>query len=235
MQDPLRGRRQPFLPLVAFLWIAACSDGGEWQNARAPSGAFPQGAIRTSSSGTVVSTTGDADVNPVGGPDGTGGNTDGTGSTNPGSPGDPSTSVPEVLHFNPVVNSVGLLPFQVRLQKVNYVTQAAPGLTTGLLGNRNLLGDHDYSKGIQAQSAWTDSQMKLWLEGLLPVCESQALRTRFTWPDKAEEFLVSALGRPVNAGDRALITKINALTVTPVEKFTLGCLVVLSSLEFNTK
>ena len=100
---------------------------------------------------------------------------------------------------------------------------------------RFLLGDYDYAAGIQEQKAWTNSQMRLWLESLLPPCESAEFAAKFPWPAKGPEFVAAAMGRPASPDDTRVLGDIQAMPITDADKRTLACLTFLTSLEFLTR
>src|SRR5688500_16304239 len=76
-------------------------------------------------------------------------------------------------------SQVELLPYHVRLTRVAQVL----GVTTddpalGDMRERHLeLGDHDFATGVRPNLTWTSSRMSVWVSTLMPVCQSEAMRT----------------------------------------------------------
>jgi hypothetical protein len=143
--------------------------------------------------------------------------------------------LPSALHFQPEVDQAKLLPFALRRAKVAWITGAPASAFSRIDADRYLLGDHDFARGIKEQVAWSDAQIRRWMEGLLPICESSELQARSPWPAQGKAFLETALGRPATAGDEELLAEIGATAGNESTKVALLCLAVLSSLEFNTK
>jgi hypothetical protein len=132
--------------------------------------------------------------------------------------------------------SVELLPFAVRLSRVAQVlavTTDDPAL--GEMRDRHLeLGDHDFATGVRPNLTWTSSRMSAWVSTLIPVCQSQAMRTRFpTLPGDAGGLMAAAYGR--TATDQDLDAIDEALADVPIddeERYMATCLAILSSVEF---
>jgi hypothetical protein len=154
----------------------------------------------------------------------------------PGASGAPgASSLPTELHFAPEVDRAELLPFSVRRAKVEWVTGAPNGAFAKLDSDRFLLGDHDFARGIQEQVAWSDAQIRRWMEGLLPVCESSEFRAAFPWPAQSRALLEKAYGRRLGPGDEELLASVGRLAASDAQKAALSCIAALSSMEFNTR
>ncbi len=154
-------------------------------------------------------------------------------STQPNLPAQPIP--PGTLFFSPDVETLEPLSWRTRIDKVAAVTSATPAELSGLTNARYLLGDYDYSKNIQDQRLWSEQQIKIWIENLLPACTSSAFKSRYAWPDQAESFFVASLGRILTTEDNNILAEIQKIPGSPDEKRTAACLILLSSLEFQTR
>lgn len=148
----------------------------------------------------------------------------------------PVVRVPSEPAFDPTTDSVRMLPFRVRLQKLADVVGVpvdAP-MFDRLRELRLDLGDYDFAKGVSPDLSWTSRKMALWIDGLLPVCDSAEMKQRYPdWEDALPSFVLRAHGRPLQPDDSAIVQQ--ALTEAPIpaalQHRTL-CVGLLSSAEF---
>ena len=142
---------------------------------------------------------------------------------------------PGTLFFSPDVDTLEPLSWRTRIDKVAAVTSATQTELSGLTNARYLLGDYDFSKNIQDQRLWSEQQIKIWIENLLPVCNSNTFKNKYLWPAQAEAFLVASLGRLPTIEDNNILAEIQKIPGSADDKRTAACLIFLSSLEFQTR
>ncbi|WP_169791681.1 hypothetical protein [Sandaracinus amylolyticus] len=133
------------------------------------------------------------------------------------------------------LESVTLLPFDVRLQRV----ADAVGVSTDdpiladLRAARLELGDHDYGAGVAPDLAWSARRMTSWARALRPVCASEAMRARYpALRDALEELAIAAYGRRATPEDYDAYDA--ALAEVPLvgdAQYRAMCIALLSSTE----
>ncbi|MBL8957907.1 MAG: hypothetical protein JNK82_44440 [Myxococcaceae bacterium] len=132
--------------------------------------------------------------------------------------------------------TVQLLPFQVRFQRLLAVTgaPATDPMFELLLQNRTSLGAYDYANGVQPDKSWTALRITQWVTALKPICGSQAMKNRFPdLPVSLGPFIEAAYGRSSTADDTSAVTEsMTGLTLTAEERRDGICLSILSSMEF---
>lgn len=156
--------------------------------------------------------------------------------TNPDQP-------PADYKFTPVVNNTPLLPFLTRIKKLAHLVNkdffkedlTEKGRFGRLIKYRYILGDYNHSQGISEQLAWGELQINRWLEGVQLFCESSEIKTQYPFPGGFEDLIVGAYGRLQQDRDQDLFDKIKSSSLSADEKSTVACLVVTSSLEFQTQ
>lgn len=129
-----------------------------------------------------------------------------------------------------------LLPFSVRLKKV----ADAVGIETNdpsleaLRAAHLELGDYDYAQDLPPDFQWSSSRMAKWVRVLLPVCRSEAFRSRYpSLPDGIESLVEAAYGRAATTDDLADIQQAvdEAAVLEPGDRSDVACVIVLSSAE----
>jgi len=144
--------------------------------------------------------------------------------------------VPLAPGFTIERNEVRLLPFHVRMEKLSRVTGLAKDdpLFDEIWAHRYDLGDHNYGQGVGPDLSWNASKMSVWVESLRPVCNSEAIATRFpSLPENVGDLLASAYGRPAAAEDLAdFQAVVNEVQLDDAARYESVCLAVLTSSEF---
>jgi hypothetical protein len=143
-----------------------------------------------------------------------------------------STSVPI---FNIQRNTVKLLPFSVRLTKIQaLLPPGSTALLNELIARQNELGGYDYANGVNQELTWTETRIGIWVKALQPICASGAIKGKFPYPNSATTFVEAAYGRKVTDVDTAILGQISSAAGNNDQKFESLCTVILSSLEFTT-
>ncbi len=143
-----------------------------------------------------------------------------------------SVSVPT---FNIKRNSIKLLPFTVRLTKIQSLLGPNDGaLLSDLLARQNELGSYDYANGVNQELTWTETRIGTWVKAIQPICTSASIKGKFPYPGSATAFVKAAYGRDLSEIDQEMLSQVAAAGGTNVQKFEALCTVVLSSLEFTT-
>jgi hypothetical protein len=153
-----------------------------------------------------------------------------------GFPVNPETGAPLPPAFVISRDNSQLLPFHIRLSKLQRVT----GLTQDdpafgeIMRNRYALGDHNYGQGIGADLSWSAAKMSTWVRALKPVCASEAMLTRYpALPEHLNELVISAFGREVTEDDLAIVEDALAQGNVPeAQRYETTCLAILTSMEF---
>ncbi len=153
-----------------------------------------------------------------------------------GFPVDPETGAPLPPAFELSRDNGQLLPFHVRvskLQRVTGMTQDDPAFAE-IMRNRYALGDHNYGQGIGADLSWSAAKMSSWVRALKPVCASEAMATKYpSLPEHLNEFVMAAFGREVTEEDLAVVEDALAEGNVPeAQRYETTCLAVLTSMEF---
>jgi len=163
-----------------------------------------------------------------------------TGAKPGGGPGAISTpvTVPGVVDESFVlpVDSVSLLPFAVRVEKVASVV----GVTTSdpvlkpLVDASGDLGGYDFANSRKPDYTWTALRISGWVRVVKPVCASPQMHARYTaLPAALPALIEAAYGRGITAEDSAAVDAgLLGLTLDDAARYEAVCLSVLSSLEF---
>jgi hypothetical protein len=170
----------------------------------------------------------DPTSSPSAAPAGSQGGPSGTGSQPAGGSGDESFTLP--------VDSVTLLPFSVRVEKVAHVagvTASDPLLQT-LRDAAGDLGGYDFANNRKPDSTWTALRISAWIRAVKPVCASPQMRGRFAaLPDALPALIEAAYGRAITGDDRAAVDAgLMGLALDDNTRYEAVCLSVISSLEF---
>jgi hypothetical protein len=138
--------------------------------------------------------------------------------------------------FTPSNQTLALLPFAARLNKVAAVVDLPPedALFDSLRALRFELGDHDYAQGVSIDLRWSARRMATWVQGIRPICDSARMRQEF--PDFSttlDKFTARAHAREVSAEDQL---EVEALLNDPAlpdgSRYRTICIALLSSAEF---
>jgi hypothetical protein len=131
---------------------------------------------------------------------------------------------------------VHLLPFHTRMQKLSRVTglPVDDPLFDELNRSRYDLGDHNYGQGIGPDLSWTANKMSIWVRGLRPVCNSEAMASKYPFlPEHLNEMILDAYGREATEDDLADYDEIlNDVELSDADRYEAVCLSVLTSTEF---
>ncbi len=161
-------------------------------------------------------------------PKGGQGGPSGPGSMPAGGGGDESFTLP--------VDSVTLLPYSVRVEKVAHVAGVAVSdpLLQPLRDASGELGGYDFANSRKPDSTWTALRISVWIRAVKPVCASPQMRGRFAaLPDALPALVEAAYGRAITGEDRAAIDAgLMGLTLDDSARYEAVCLSVISSLEF---
>ena len=157
-----------------------------------------------------------------------------------GGGGEPGTvSGEEIKGFAPNLLRIDSLSFRSLLNKLSTIAgvdpkaaEQAPAFKL-LVSNRYNLGDYNYATGNLGSKLWETSQMNLWLESLLPYCQSKDLKTKYK--TDVEAFVQGSLGRALSADEKTIFNQTSALASNKDLKFEAACLSFLTSLEFRTQ
>jgi hypothetical protein len=160
----------------------------------------------------------------------------GPGNNPPSNTPPSTTSGAPVRGFEPPNTQIKLLPFSIRMTRIAAVTGLPltdPAFNT-LRENRLLLGDHDYANAKPPQESWSAARLTTWVESVRPVCQTQAVQTRYSpMPAKIPALVDAAYGRAVLPEDTASLSDgVKGLNLTPAKIVETMCISVLSSLEF---
>ena len=204
--------RGPALALaVAALGVGACG------------GTSP--VSEDSDSGTPATTTTPADTT----------GDEGSEPTTSGSTGAPEAEPPKDP-FQLDRSNVKLLPFRVRfkrLQQLSGLPADDPAFAV-LLARRYELGDYDYASGVNPDLTWTASRISVWISGVLPVCRSQAMMSRYpAFPEDLAALLTDAYGIAADADKLAdYEVLLGDATLDEATRHDTICVAALSALEF---
>ena len=131
---------------------------------------------------------------------------------------------------------VRLLPYHTRMQKLSRVAGVSVDdpIFDELRQSRYDLGDHNYGQGIGPDLSWTANKMSIWVRGLRPVCNSEAMASNYPFlPEHLNEMLQAAYGREATQEDLADYESIlSDVTLSDADRYEAVCLAVLTSTEF---
>ena len=134
------------------------------------------------------------------------------------------------------VDSVSLLPFDVRVEKVASVVGVTPSdpVLQPLRDASGDLGGYDFANSRKPDYTWTALRISDWVRVIKPVCASSQMHGRYpTLPAGLPALIESAYGRSVTPDDSAAIdASLMGLTLDDAGRYEAVCLSVLSSLEF---
>lgn len=153
-----------------------------------------------------------------------------------GIPIDPTTGEPLPPAFELLRENSQLLPFHVRLAKLESVagmTRDNPAFDD-MMRNRYALGDHNFGQGIGADLTWSAAKMSTWVQSLKSVCNSPEMMERYpALPEHLNELVVAAYGREATVDDLAIVEDALADGVVPADqRYETTCLAILSTMEF---
>lgn len=158
--------------------------------------------------------------------------------------GNPTTSSPDAEPqveglepgFTIEREEVKLLPYHTRMQKLARVTGLSVDdpLFDELRASRYDLGDHNYGQGIGPDLSWTANKMSIWVRALRPVCNSEAMASKYPFlPEHLNELVLDAYGREATQADLADFDEVvNDAGLSDADRYEAVCLAVLTSTEF---
>lgn len=123
-----------------------------------------------------------------------------------------------------------------------------------MLKRRYDLGDYDHAKGINPDLSWGSARMAAWVAALRPICNSAVMKERYPeFPIDLPELMHDAYGYTPTADELAPFLALfdgaddpdapdqggiddkgtgPIDPLSPAARYELGCLAVLTSLEF---
>lgn len=132
--------------------------------------------------------------------------------------------------------SVRLLPFKVRLNKLTQVIELPQDdpVFAAIIGARYELGDFNHAQGIRPDLTWGASRMGLWIKSIKPICAHPNMRARFpTLPEHLNELILAAYGREADEQDLIAVEDIiQDTSLDEAARYQTLCLATLSSMEF---
>lgn len=132
--------------------------------------------------------------------------------------------------------SVRLLPFKVRLNKLAAVTGLDPSDAAfeTLLATRYEVGDYNHAQGIRPNLTWDAAKMGIWVKGLKPLCAHPNMRQRYpNLPQDLDALILDAYGRRADAQDhQAIEDALKDQNIDEPTRYQLVCLTTLSAMEF---
>jgi len=106
-------------------------------------------------------------------------------------------------------------------------------LLAKVLQNRVALGDYDYSEGAAGSRDWNADKITVWVESLLPLCQSNTFSQAYSIPADLSKLIQNAYGREATQDDldafNQLIQSAGSDEDLASEKV---CITILSSAEF---
>ncbi|WP_236514913.1 hypothetical protein [Sandaracinus amylolyticus] len=159
----------------------------------------------------------------------------GSGPNDP--PDDPSDPVEPTTPDDPFAldrETPRLLPFETRLARVAAVAgiETSDPLLAPMRDQAVALGGYDHSRGILPDSSWNATRIAGWVRAVRPVCQSDAMRTRYPAVPGADldALIQAAWGRAATAEDRTEIESAVAGLPEDAARES-ACLAVLSAGE----
>lgn len=147
-----------------------------------------------------------------------------------------ASSVPLPKGFEVPEQPMQLLPFKVRLSKLQSVVgaPASDPMFDQLVMARSVLGDYDFAAGVAPDTSWTALRISQWVTAIKPVCGSAQMKLKYPeLPGNLGALLEAAYGRAATSEDRAGYEQaLMGLTLSANERYEGICLAVLSSAEF---
>lgn len=132
--------------------------------------------------------------------------------------------------------SVRLLPFKVRLNKLTQVLELPQEdpVFAPIIAARYELGDFNHAQGIRPDLTWGASRMGLWIKSIKPICAHPNMRARFpTLPEHLNELILAAYGREADEQDLIAVEDIiQDTSLDEAARYQTLCLATLSSMEF---
>lgn len=154
-------------------------------------------------------------------------------SSSPVTPEAPATIKPAITIER---QSVRLLPFKVRLNKLSQVIELPQEdpVFDSIKASRYELGDFNHAQGIRPDLTWGASKMGLWVKSIKPICAHPNMRQRFpTLPEHLNELILSAYGREADEQDLIAVEDIvQDASLDEATRYQTLCLATLSSMEF---
>jgi len=153
-----------------------------------------------------------------------------------GFPIDPVTGQPLPPAFELSRENSQLLPFHVRLAKLESVvgTTRDNSAFDVMMRNRYALGDHNFGQGIGADLTWSAAKMSTWVQSLKSLCNSPEMMERYpSLPEHLNELVEAAYGREATIDDLAIVEDALAEGSVPEnQRYETTCLAILSTMEF---
>lgn len=132
--------------------------------------------------------------------------------------------------------SVRLLPFKVRLNKLSQVIELPEDdpVFDAIKGSRYELGDFNHAQGIRPDLTWGASKMGLWVKSIKPICAHPNMRQRFpALPEHLNELILAAYGREADEQDLIAVEDIvQDASLDEATRYQTLRLSTLSSMEF---